>query len=99
TWIDTLIAGQLPRAGRAALNYCCSPRGGIVAEMTVSRLSEERFWLMSAAAGERHDEDWLRAHLSQRHGPVEIANLTARYGSLIVVGPRSRALPTPITVA
>jgi dimethylglycine dehydrogenase len=98
-WIDTLIAGQLPRGGRAALNYCCSPRGGIVTEITVSRLSEERFWLVSAAAGERHDEDWLRAHLSQRYGPVQVANLTARYGSLIVVGPRSRELLTRITGA
>jgi dimethylglycine dehydrogenase len=98
-WIDTLIAGQLPREGRAALNYCCSPRGGIVTEMTVSRLAGERFWLVSAAAGERHDEDWLHAHLSQRHDPVAIANLTARYGSLIVVGPRSRELLTRITDA
>jgi len=98
-WVDTLIAGQLPREGRAALNYCCSPRGGIVTEMTVSRLSAERFWLVSAAAGERHDEDWLRSHFSQRHGPVNIANVTAHYGSLIVVGPRSRELLAQITRA
>jgi dimethylglycine dehydrogenase len=98
-WVDMLIAGQLPREGHAALNYCCSPRGGIVTEMTVSRLSAERFWLVSAAAGERHDEDWLRTHCSQRHGPLSIANVTARYGSLIVVGPRSRELLARITGA
>ena len=85
-----MIAGRLPRAGRVGLDYCCSPRGGIVTEMTVSHLAEGRFWLISAAAGERHDEDWLRSHLSARDGPVSIANLTARYGTLIVVGPRSR---------
>jgi dimethylglycine dehydrogenase len=48
--------------------------------------------LISAAAAERHDEHWLRSHLSQRHGPVSLANITADYGSLIIVGPRSREL-------
>src|ERR1700730_4658049 len=98
-WLDHMIAGQLPREGRTALNYLCSPRGGIVSEMTVSRLPDGRFWLISAAAGERHDEAWLRSHLPQRHGPVSIANVTARYGSLIVAGPRSRELLATVTAA
>ncbi len=98
-WIDHMIAGALPREGRTALNYLCSPRGGIVTEMTVSRLPDGRFWLISAAAGERHDEDWLRRHLSRRHGSLAIANVTARYGSLIVAGPRARELLAPLTDA
>jgi dimethylglycine dehydrogenase len=98
-WIDHMVSGALPRMGRTALSYFCSPRGGIVSEMTVSRLADERFWLISAAAGERHDEHWLVSHLSQRHGPVALANLTARYGSLIVVGPRSRELLARVTDA
>jgi dimethylglycine dehydrogenase len=98
-WLDHMIAGQLPREGRTALSYFCSPRGGIVTEMTVSSLPDGRFWLISAAAGERHDEAWLRSHLSQRPGPVSIANVTGRYGSLIVVGPRARELLARITAA
>jgi len=98
-WLDHMVAGALPRTGRTALNYFCSPRGGIVSEMTVSQLAEGRFWLISAAAGERHDEHWLRSHLSQQHGRVSIANVTARYGSLIVVGPRSRELLARVTDA
>ena len=42
-WLDRMIAGRLPRAGRVGLNYCCSPRGGIVTEMTVSHLADGRF--------------------------------------------------------
>jgi dimethylglycine dehydrogenase len=99
TWLDHMVAGVLPRAGRTALSYFCSPRGGIVSEMTVSQLAEERFWLISAAAGERHDEHWLRSHLSQHHGGVTLTNLTTRYGSLIVVGPRSRELLARLTDA
>jgi dimethylglycine dehydrogenase len=67
--------------------------------MTVSRLAEERFWLISAAAGERHDEHWLASHLSERFGRVGLANLTARFGSLVLVGPRSRELLARVTDA
>ena len=99
SWIDHMIAGPLPRPGRTALSYFCSPRGGIVSEMTVSQLASDRFWLISAAAGERHDEHWLRSHLTQRFGPVTLRNLTPQFGSLIVVGPRSRELLARVTAA
>ncbi len=99
TWLDHLIAGPLAREGRVALSYLCSARGAIVTEMTVMHLPGGRFWLIGAAAGERHDEEWLRQHLTQRHGPVSITNRTAQYGSLIVVGPRSRELLTRLTRA
>jgi dimethylglycine dehydrogenase len=98
-WLDHMIAGVLPAQGRAGLAYSCSPRGGIVSEMTVSHLAPGHFRLLSAAAAERHDEDWLLGHLSQRHGPVSIVNLTARHGCLVLAGPRSRELLGRITDA
>jgi dimethylglycine dehydrogenase len=98
-WLDHLIAGDLPREGRTGLAYSCAPRGGIAMEMTVTRLPEGRFWLLSAAAAERHDEEWLRSHFSSDYGPVAISNLTERYGTLVVAGPRSRELLARITEA
>jgi dimethylglycine dehydrogenase len=98
-WLDHMIAGRLPERARAGLSYFCSPRGGIVSEMTVSHLADGDFWLISAAAAECHDEHWLRCHLSQRHGPVSLTNVTADYGSLIIVGPRSRELLAQVTDA
>jgi dimethylglycine dehydrogenase len=88
----------VPRPGRTALNYFCSPSGGIVTEMTITAFEAERYWLISAAAGERHDEHWLRAHLPTG-GAVRIENQSARYGTLIVVGPRSRELLSLLTAA
>jgi dimethylglycine dehydrogenase len=96
-WLDHLITGRVPRAGRVALSYLCSPRGTIVSEMTVSHVQPGLFWLVSGAAAERHDEEWLRSHLSLRHGPVTITNVTSRFGSLIIAGPRSRELLSRLT--
>ncbi len=98
-WLDHLIAGALPREGRATLAYGCSPRGGIVMEMTVTHLSGGRFWLLSAAAAERHDEEWLRRHYSSAYGPLGIANLTERFSTLVLAGPRARELLARLTDA
>ncbi|MDH5227549.1 MAG: FAD-dependent oxidoreductase [Gammaproteobacteria bacterium] len=97
-WIDHMVTGVVPKPGRTALNYFLNERGGIVTEMTVTTLGAERYWLISAAAGERHDEHWLRSHLPA-DGSVRIENLSARYGTLIVVGPKSRELLSQLTRA
>jgi dimethylglycine dehydrogenase len=99
TWLDHMVAGTVPRPGRTALNYFCAPSGGIVTEMTVTGFAEDRYWLISAAAGERHDEHWLRAHLPIDRDAVRIENLSARFGSLIVVGPKSREVLSALTAA
>jgi dimethylglycine dehydrogenase len=96
-WIDRMVAGTVPRPGRTALNYFCAASGGIVTEMTVTSLAADRYWLISAAAGERHDEHWLRQHLPDDNRAVRIENLSARFGSLVVVGPRSRELLSMLT--
>ena len=98
-WLDRLVAGVIPRVGRTALNYFCAPDGGIVTEMTVTALAPDRYWLISAAAGERHDEHWLREHLPGSGASVRVENQSARFGTLIVVGPRSRELLSRLTPA
>ena len=95
-WLDHMVAGTVPRPGRTALNYLCAPSGGIVTEMTLTGFAPDRYWLISAAAGERHDEHWLREHLPG-NGTVQIENLSARFGTLIVVGPKSRELLAMLT--
>ena len=61
-YLDRLVCGRLPKVGRVALAYMCTPKGGILSELTITRLAEERFYLCSAASAEWHDEQWLRAH-------------------------------------
>ena len=97
-WLDGLVAGRVPREGRTALNYFCADDGGIVSEMTLTRLEADRWWLLTTAAGERHDDDWLRDHLPG-DGSVGLANLSTDYGTLVVVGPRSREVLARLTPA
>ncbi|MFO1465106.1 MAG: FAD-dependent oxidoreductase [Steroidobacteraceae bacterium] len=99
SWLDHMVSGNLPKQGRTALNYFCAPSGGIVTEMTITRFSEQHYWLISAAAGELHDEHWLRSNLPVDDAGISLENLSARYGTLIVVGPGSRELLARLTPA
>jgi dimethylglycine dehydrogenase len=98
TWLDHMVAGVVPKPGRTALNYLLDDRGGVVTEMTLTTLGDGRHWLIGAAAGERHDEHWLRAHLPGDTS-VSIDNLTSHRGTLIVAGPRSRELLSRLSPA
>jgi dimethylglycine dehydrogenase len=97
-YLDLLICGRLPKIGRVALAYMCTPKGGILSELTIARLAEERFYLCSAASAEWHDEQWLRAQLPA-DGSVQLHNITARYGTLVLAGPRAREVLRGVTEA
>lgn len=96
-FLDSLVAGRLPSVGRVRLGYFCSEQGHIVSEATISRLGEDRFWLLSAAAAEYHDWQWLTERMPA--AGVTIENLTGRYGALVLAGPKSRDLLSRLTDA
>lgn len=96
-YLDTLCANALPATpGRMALTQMCNRSGGVECDVTVTRLDDERFYVVSAAAGEAHDEAWLEAHLPA-DGSVTLRNVTSRYGVLTLAGPRSRELLQTVT--
>ena len=64
SFLNRVCAARIPRkVGGIALVHMLSPAGRIYGEMTVSRLGEDRFYALSAAAAELRDQDWLRQSL------------------------------------
>jgi dimethylglycine dehydrogenase len=59
------------------------------AEFTLTRLSAQRFYLVSAGALETHDYDSIRKLLPE-DGSVRLDKVTTQYGVLVLAGPRSR---------
>ncbi|MEM9356543.1 MAG: FAD-dependent oxidoreductase [Pseudomonadota bacterium] len=95
-WLQTQITGALPRVGRIGLGYFADARGRIVTEMSVMRVAEDHFILISAAAAQWHDFDVL-AKTKPQH--LTLTDLTTDYSTLVVTGPNSRALLTAIAEA
>ncbi|MHA7829059.1 MAG: aminomethyltransferase family protein, partial [Roseovarius sp.] len=67
-----------------------NPRGGIEADVTVTRLSETAWLIVTPAATRLADETWLRRNLGERI--AVITDVTAAEAVLAVMGPGSRAL-------
>lgn len=97
-WLDSLIAGNLPREGRLSLSYFCHPSGGLWCEMTITRLATNHYFLITAAAAKWHDFQWLEEN-KKPSLDVQINDVTDNYGTLIVAGPRSRETLQKLTNA
>ncbi|MCP4765916.1 MAG: aminomethyl transferase family protein [Gammaproteobacteria bacterium] len=89
-FIDQLGANAAPRVGRVGLMHALTPGGGVASEFSVTRLAEQEFYLVSAAAAGRHDEDLLR--LRARAFDLGIDNVTDDRGVLGIMGPNAQAL-------
>ncbi|MEE8454658.1 MAG: aminomethyltransferase family protein, partial [Limibaculum sp.] len=97
-WLRGLVTGALPRIGRIGLVYFADARGRIVTEMSVTRMAEDRYTLITAATAQDHDREWLERHLPAG-GAILIADQTEDYGTLILAGPKSREILGAICAA
>ncbi len=84
-----LIAGGLPKVGRMNLGYFPDDRGRILTEMSIMRHAEDFFTLITAAPAQWHDFDVLNTGLP---AGLSLSDHTDEYSTLIVTGPKSRAL-------
>jgi 4-methylaminobutanoate oxidase (formaldehyde-forming) len=76
--------------GKIVYTQFLNARGGIEADVTVTRLSETAFLVVTPAATRLADETWLRRHLGDK--AVVITDVTAAEGVLAVMGPNARKL-------
>ncbi len=91
-FLEGLGANRPPRhAGRIGITHALTQAGGVASEFTVTRLDRDRYYLTSAAAAERHDEDLLRCRAAA-FPEVQIANRTETLGILGLMGPSAREL-------
>jgi dimethylglycine dehydrogenase len=99
SFLNRVCANQVPRkTGGVALVHLLSPAGRIQGEMTVSRLADDRFYALSAAAAELRDLDLLTQSAKPGEA-VRVENVTEERGVLVLSGPRSRELLQPLTDA
>jgi dimethylglycine dehydrogenase len=86
------------KVGGVALAHILGPTGRIRGESTITRLGEDRFYILSGAAWEIRDYDALT--MAKQDGEkVEIANVTDDWGVLVVAGPKSRDTLAALTNA
>jgi 4-methylaminobutanoate oxidase (formaldehyde-forming) len=83
--------------GRIVYTAMLNRRGGIECDLTVTRLADDAFLVVTAAAAATHDADWIRRHLGDAR--AVLADVTSALAVVSVTGPRSRALLARLTGA
>jgi len=71
-------------------------RGGIECDFTVTRLSEERFRIVTGTAFGQHDLAWLAQH-EPDDGSVQIRDVTSQLACYGIWGPSAREILQPLT--
>ena len=83
-------------AGTITYTQWLDEAGLLQADLTVTKLDDERFLVVASDTAHRHAETWLRRHLpADAHAFV--SDVTSGYAQLNVQGPRSRALLQSVT--
>ena len=84
-------------AGKIVYTQFLNSRAGIEADVTVTRLSETAYLVVTPAATRLADETWMRRHLGDFN--VVITDVTAGEGVLAVMGPNARKLLQKVSPA
>jgi 4-methylaminobutanoate oxidase (formaldehyde-forming) len=76
--------------GKVVYTQWLNDRGGIEADLTITRLSEEEFLVITAVASTTRDLAWLRRHAVDSR--LTITDISADEAVISLMGPRSREL-------
>ena len=79
--------------GKVIYTQWLNDRGGIEADLTIARLEEDRFWIITGIGSLNRDWWRLKHHLEP---DVKLTDLTMSYACLALQGPNSRDLLQPM---
>jgi glycine cleavage system aminomethyltransferase T/glycine/D-amino acid oxidase-like deaminating enzyme len=82
--------------GRIIYTQWLNDRGGIEADLTVTRLTDTAYLIVTGAETETKDFNWLKRHIDPDAHCV-LTNVTSGMGVLSLMGPRSRDLLQSLT--
>ncbi len=102
-YLNYLTTGIVPKTmGRMGLNYVLTPQGRVETEVTITRLEEELFYVISGPMGQVRDIDWFNQNKANPAGgefDVTITDRTTELGTIAIAGPNARPLLAACTDA
>jgi 4-methylaminobutanoate oxidase (formaldehyde-forming) len=97
--LQKLAVNDLDRSvGTIVYTQLCNERGGIEADVTITRLAEDRFYFVTGSALGVRDRSTIERHVPA-DGSVEIVEQTSAKAVLNLCGPRARDVLSALTDA
>jgi len=82
--------------GKVVYTQWLNERGGMVADLTVTRLAEDKYYIVSAGDFFTHDILWLKTHIPD-DAHAFVTDVTSGYTLLNIQGPKARDLLRRVT--
>jgi sarcosine dehydrogenase len=97
--LSWICANRVDRAaGKLTYTQMLNSRGGIECDLTVARLAEDRFYIVTGTGFRTHDFAWIADHIKLGLD-AQLVDITEQWGTLAVMGPRSREIIQAVTGA
>ncbi|WP_137157540.1 FAD-dependent oxidoreductase [Rhizobium sp. FKL33] len=88
--LDWICANDVRKpVGRLTYTQLLNSRGGIEADLTVARIAEDRFYIVTGTGFRTHDLGWIRDHIPEGLD-VTLTDVTEAWGTLSLMGPKAR---------
>ncbi len=95
--LNWICSGNIDRpVGRLTYTQMLNRRGGIECDLTVARIAEDRFYIVTGTGFATHDFSWIERNIPNGLA-ANLVDVTSAYATLSLMGPRSRALLGRVT--
>ena len=91
-FLNNIAANNIDKpVGSVTYTQLCNERGGVESDLTIARVEENRFFIVTGTAFATHDFAWIRSHVPA-DGSVVLRDITSSRAMLNVCGPLARTL-------
>jgi 4-methylaminobutanoate oxidase (formaldehyde-forming) len=84
--------------GRLVYTQMLNERGGIECDLTVSRLDDDTYYIVTGTGFATHDFSWIRRHIPDGLD-ARLIDITSSNGALSLMGPKARDVLSAVTEA
>ena len=97
-FLNNVCANEMDQS-ISAITYtqCLNKRGGIECDFTVTRLAEDRFFIVTGTAFGQHDMSWLSINMPE-DGSVTLEDVSSNYVCFGMWGPKARKILEKVTM-
>ena len=82
--------------GSTTYTQMLNKKGGIECDLTVSRIGEDHFYLVTGTAFIKHDLSWIQRHLPNDHS-ISVTDVTSAKACITLSGPQARNILKQLT--
>ena len=92
SFLEYICSNKIDRpVGTIIYTSMLTPKGGIKCDLTVTRISQDEFMIVTGGGSSKHDKAWISKHMPT-DGSVQLHDETDQWACIGVWGPKSRNL-------